>query len=190
MKPITLVLKVCCSSPIQTLSVLAFCCLNIITSCKTNDDKENKSISNAKVFAFSDSVKMDTLKIETIGNNTDTMLLVFTIKSFENQTIFKQQIKAGDLLKSYLASAELKKEKEKQQFIKDEVAQFFIDEHLMEPAVAENEQPDKYTPDLSFYNELKKNGLNGFSYRLGKDKKYYIAWSAKEKKVKIYYQCC
>lgn len=67
---------------------------------------------------------------------------------------------------------------------------FFDEEHFLEPAVTEDQQPDNNSPDQPFYDELKITHLNGFYYSLGKDKSIYLAWSAKEKKVKIYYQCC
>ncbi|WP_379090983.1 hypothetical protein [Pedobacter sp. UC225_65] len=101
-----------------------------------------------------------------------------------------KRIKADELLKSYLASAELKKEEEKVKFLNDEINYFFDEQHFLIPAVTEQEQPDNNVPDKEFYNELKKTMLNGFDYRLGKDTKIYIAWSVKEQKVKVYYKCC
>ena len=118
------------------------------------------------------------------------MLMHFTITSYQGKEIYKQEIKASELLKNYIATAELKKEADKLKFLKEEIAYFFDERHFLEPAVTENESPDKNVPDLSFYQELKKSNLNGFEYRLAKDHNVYIAWSVKEQKVKIYYKCC
>ena len=139
---------------------------------------------------FSDKAKEDLFRIEAIGNKTDNMQLVFTITSFENKQIFKQKINVKKLLNSYLGSQDLNEEIEKQKFIKQEIDSFLNDDNFLEPAITENEKPDKYAPDLAFYNELKQTKLNGFFYRLGKETKIYIAWSVNQHKVKIYYKCC
>lgn len=163
----------------------------LLFSCSSDSDKHVAvGLTKTMQFAFSDSLKKDTFKIETVGKNASDMLLVFTITNADNRKIYEQNIRAIDLLKGYLASAELKKEADKEKFIKDEVEYFFNEEHFLEPAVTANEQPDKNTPDTDFYKELKNNGLNGFMFRTAKDKNYYIAWSAKDQKVKIYYSCC
>lgn len=67
---------------------------------------------------------------------------------------------------------------------------FFAEDNFLEPAVMPEDKADSYVPDKALYEELKKSGLNGFKYRLGKENNIYIAWSEKEQKVKIYYNCC
>ena len=167
--------------------------IGLIYACNS---KTEKSLGNAEdlqkttTFAFSDTVKLDTFQVALIGENTKNMQLLFTIKSFEGKEIYKQEIKASELLKNYIATADMKKESDKIKFLKEEIAYFFEEHHFLEPAVTADEQPDKNVPDKAFYEELKKSGLNGFDYRLGKDHNVYIAWSAKEQKVKVYYKCC
>ena len=157
-----------------------------------NGDKKETSLDTSKMAlqAFSDSVKLDTFKIELKGKKANEMLLLFTITAHNGKQIYIKEIKADELLNGYLASAELKKEEEKIKFLNDEINYFFEEQHFLIPAVSQEEQADKNVPDTAFYNELKQNELNGFDYRLGKDTKVYIAWSVKEQKVKIYYQCC
>ncbi len=161
------------------------------TACNSNPSKK-EALDTAKTAlqAFSDTVQLDTFKIALKGEKAKDMSLLFTITSYKGVQIYKQEIKADELLKSYLASAELKKEEEKVKFLNDEINYFFDEQHFLIPAVTEQEQPDNNVPDKEFYNELKKNMLNGFDYRLGKDTKIYIAWSVKEQKVKVYYKCC
>ena len=153
-------------------------------------DSNTDDLEKTTTFAFSDTVKLDTFKVALIGTNSKDMQLLFTIKSFEGKEIYKQEIKTSELLKNYVATAEMKKESDKMKFLKEEIAFFFEDRHFLVPAIMPDEQPDKNVPDKAFYNELKQSGLNGFDYRLGKDHNIYIAWSAKEQKVKIYYKCC
>lgn len=149
-----------------------------------------EDLEKTSTFAFSDTSKLDTFKVAIIGENTKDMQLLFTIKSSEGKEIYRQEIKATELLKNYIATADMKKESDKIKFLKEEIAYFFEEHHFLEPAVTADEQPDKNVPDITFYNELKQSGLNGFDYRLGKDNNVYIAWSPKEQKVKVYYKCC
>ncbi|MNK03321.1 hypothetical protein D3C87_211660 [compost metagenome] len=156
----------------------------------TTDNGSTADLDKTITFAFSDTVKLDTFKVALIGENTKNMQLLFTIKSADGKEIYRQEIKTDELLKNYIATAEMKKESDKMKFLKEEIAYFFDEKHFLEPAVTADEQPDKNVPDKAFYNELKQTGLNGFDYRLGKDSNVYIAWSTKEQKVKVYYKCC
>lgn len=165
--------------------LLLFAACNSTPSKETAIDTEKTALQ-----AFSDTVKLDTFRIALKGKTAKDMSLFFTITSYKGIQIYKQEIKADELLKSYLASADLKKEAEKIKFLNDELDYFFDEQHFLIPAVTEQEQPDNNVPDPAFYNELKQTMLNGFDYRLGKDTKIYIAWSVKEQKVKAYYKCC
>lgn len=156
----------------------------------TSEKKVEAIKEKTHLFAFSDSIKLDTFKITLSGKKSAEMQLKFTINTFEGKQIYLKDIAAEDLLKSYLASEDLKKENDKITFINKVIDAFFKEEHFLEPAITENQELDDNTPDKAFYEELKETQLNGFYYSLGKDKSIYIAWSAKEQKVKIYYQCC
>lgn len=173
---------------------LAFSLVGVVLACspskKNEDNHRGNDREQTTTHRFSDLNKLDTFKVQLIGKLSNDMQLVFTIKSHDGEEIYRHELKAKDVLKNYLATAEMKGEKEKVDFLEEELAFFFEERHFLEPAVTENEQPDKNVPDVSFYKELKNTGLNGFDYRLSKDNKIYIAWSRKEKRVKVYYQCC
>lgn len=142
------------------------------------------------VKSFSDSLQADTFKVKIEGSKPKDMRLAFTIRSFENRLIYSISIKAADLFKNYDATINLNKKENQIKFLIEEISRFFDEENFMEPAVTEQENPDQYVPDKAFFEELKRNQLNGFFYRLGKEHKVYIAWSVTEKKVKPYYICC
>ncbi|RZK58261.1 MAG: hypothetical protein EOO87_00730 [Pedobacter sp.] len=162
-----------------------------ITIAACNNEKiATDKLEKTKLYAFSDSIALDTFKVALIGENSADMKFVFTIKSHNGKEIYKEEINTQVLLKSYLASEDLKKESEKMKFLTNEVSYFLDDEQFLEPAVTETEEPSKNNPDLAFYKELKESQLNGFGYRLGKDTKMYIAYSITEQKVKVYYKCC
>ncbi|HMI03662.1 MAG TPA: hypothetical protein VK541_14360 [Pedobacter sp.] len=149
-------------------------------------DEQQKII----VRPFSDSLQADTFKVKIEGSKPKDMQLAFTIRSFEGRQIYSISIKAADLFKNYDATINLNKKDNQIKFLKEEISRFFDEESFMEPAVTEQENPDQYVPDRVFFEELKKNQLSGFIYRLGKEHKVYIAWSVTEKKVKPYYICC
>lgn len=177
----------------KKLIIPALLIIGLLYACNSSTDKNANhagDLEKTTTFAFSNLVKLDTFKVALVGKDTKNMQLLFTIKSADGKEIYRQEIKTDELLKNYIATADLKKESDKMKFLKEEIAYFFEEHHFLEPAVTADEQPDKNVPDTAFYNELKQNGLNGFDYRLGKDHNVYIAWSAKEQKVKVYYKCC
>lgn len=161
-----------------------------IVACNSKSEKAAQNVHKTKLQAFTDTMQLDTFKIALLGEKSKDMKLLFTITTKNGGQVYKKEILADELLKSYLATADLKNEDKKVKFLNDEVNFFFEDEHFMLPAITEQEKPDNNTPDKVFYEELKASKLNGFSYRLGKDTNIYIAWSVKDKKVKIYYKCC
>lgn len=148
--------------------------------------------SNTKIAlrSFSDTTKLDTFRIVLKGDKPKNMELVFTITTQSGHQIYTKILKATALLDNYKESIDLGKKKEQLQFMREELSLFFDEENFIEPAVTETEIPDKNTPDKNFFEELKKTGVNGFKYRLGKESKVYIAWSEQDKKVKNYYECC
>jgi hypothetical protein len=161
-----------------------------VLACNSDSKKVVPEPEKKILQAFSDSIKLDTFKVVLRGKESKDMSLLFTITNFKGEQIFKEEIKANILLKSYLASEDLKKENDKIKFLNDEANFFFEEEHFLIPAVTSEEKPDNNTPDKAFYEELKLSKRNGFAYSLGKDKQIYIAWSEKEQKVKVYYRCC
>jgi len=139
---------------------------------------------------FSDTTKVDTFRVSLTGEVLKDMNIRFTITDHNGRQIYRKNFKATDLIENYKSTVDLKKERSQMAFIKEEYKLFFEDENFLEPAVTENENPDKNTPDTVFYNELKKSALNGFKYRSGKETSVYIAWSESTQKVKVYYKCC
>ncbi|WP_316826979.1 hypothetical protein [Pedobacter miscanthi] len=176
-------------STILLLSILVF------FACK-NEKKENKgsiefkNVNQHFAKSFSDLKRLDTFKIELTGRKPEEMVLNFTIKNADGKEIYNAKIKGAELLSNTDPNVDLSKEKDQVIFLKTIADDFFSDDNFLEPAVMPEDKADKYTPDKALYEELKKSGLNGFKYRLGKENNLYIAWSEKEKKVKIYYNCC
>lgn len=164
--------------------------IGLATACSQSNKSIEKTGPQTILKPFSDTLKSDTFKLVLNGEKLKDMYMEFTITAHTGQQIYSKTFKATDLINNYKASVDLEKERTQIAFIKDEFKLFFDEENFLEPAVTENESPDQYTPDVIFYNELKRSGLNGFKYRSGKETSVYIAWSEQEKKVKPYYKCC
>lgn len=168
--------------------------VSIITACKSDKKKadamEFKNVNSSITQSFSNLKTLDTFKIELTGRKPEDMVLTFTITTDKGVEIYNTKIKGTELLGSTDPNVDLRKEKDQIIFIKTIASEFFGEDDFLEPAVMPDDKADDYVPDKAFYEELKKNGLNGFKYRLGKENNIYIAWSEKEQKVKIYYNCC
>ncbi|GGH03718.1 MULTISPECIES: hypothetical protein [Pedobacter] len=166
-----------------------------LVACNSKGKKETnaiefKNVNQSVTKSFSDLKTLDTFKIELTGRKPEEMVLSFTIKKADGKEIYNAKIKGTELLGSTDPNIDLRKEKDQIAFIKTIADDFFSDENFLEPAVMPEDKADNYVPDKALYEELKKTGLNGFKYRLGKENNIYLAWSEKEQKVKIYYNCC
>ena len=166
----------------------------IILACNNNPKEDNatliKNTSSTVTQSFSDINKLDTFKLNLSGSKPKEMTLTFTIVNYDGREIYRTVLKGEELLGSTDPNVDLRKEKDQLEFLTTIAAQFFKEDNFLEPAVMQDDKPDNYTPDPAFYDELKATELNGFKYRLGKENNIYIAWSTKEQKVKIYYNCC
>lgn len=169
--------------------LLVIVCLIAFYACR-NTTKIEEAKQHIKLHAFTDIVKLDTFKIILKGETSKNMKLLFTITSYKGLKIYEKEIKAEELLKNYISSADITSETKKVKFLTDEVNYFFEEENFIVPAVISSENPDKNVPDKEFFQELKQSQLNGFSYRLSKDVSIYLAWSEQQQQVKIYYKCC
>ncbi|MFD2287437.1 hypothetical protein GJU39_07695 [Pedobacter petrophilus] len=179
----------------RKFSLPALTCFILLIGCQSNDKKDNaqaefKNVNQLVTKSFSDLNAQDTFKIELTGRKPEDMVLTFNIRKSDGKEIYNVKIKGTDLLGSTDPNVDLSKEKDQITFLKTIAGNFFSEDNFLEPAVMRSDKPDDYVPDKAFYEELKKSRLNGFKYRLGKENNMYIAWSEKEQKVKIYYNCC
>ncbi len=179
----------------KKLSLFFVVCFIVISACRSKDEKktaaiEFENVNQSVTKSFSDLKTLDTFKIELTGRKPEDMVLTFSIKNADGKEIYNTKIKGTDLLGSADPNIDLTKEKDQIIFLKTIADEFFNDDNFLEPAVLTEDKADSYVPDKALYDELKKSGLNGFKYRLGKENNIYIAWSEREQKVKIYYNCC
>jgi len=171
-------------------TVIILCLL--FTACQQEKPAAADPASRTRTVlrSFSDTTTLDTFKIVLKGERPKEMELIFTITTPAGQQIYTKILKASSLLDNYKDNVDLGKKKKQVKFMQDELGLFLDEENFLEPAVTAEELPDKNTPDKNFFEELKKSGLNGFKYRLGKESNVYIAWSGTAGKVLPYYECC
>lgn len=179
----------------KKIHTILFISIITISACTNSNKKEAdsiefKNVNSSIAKSFSDLKTLDTFKIELTGRKPEEMVLNFTIKDAKGKEIYNVKLKGTELLGSTDPNIDLSKEKDQIIFLKTIANDFFSDDNFLEPAVMPDDKADNYTPDKALYEELKKSGLNGFKYRLGKENNIYIAWSEQEQKVKIYYNCC
>lgn len=176
-------------------ALLLFICIISLASCSSDPKTQTPKVEvneqvNQIVKPFSDLEKLDTFRVVLTGTKPKDMVLKFSITAYNGQQIYSQNFEGKALVDLYQQTVDLKKEDKQIAFLQQELKMFFEDENFLEPAVTETEEPDQFVPDKGFFAELKESGLNGFKYRMGQEDKVYIAWSAREHKVKVYYKCC
>lgn len=177
----------------RKLYYYTFLCAVIFAACNSADKAADKSApqkSATELHSFTDSSKLDTFKLVLTGSKPKDMLLTFTITPQNGKVVYTSVLKAKELIDNYKEGLDLGREKKQIKFLEEELNLFFAEENFLDPAVTDMQEPDKNTPDKKFFAELQRSGLNGFQYRTGKESTVYIAWSAAEKKVKPYYECC
>jgi hypothetical protein len=173
-----------------TISALFFlACTNKSGNNNTTTTLNTKEVKQV-TKPFSDKVKLDTFRVVLSGTKPEDMQLSFSIIAYNGKKIYGKDLKATELLNNYKENVDLKKDAAKMKFLHEELNLFLDEENFLEPAITDAEQPDQNTVDKAFYDELKKSGLNGFKYSLGKDSQLYIGWSENEHQVKVYYKCC
>lgn len=172
---------------------LILCCALLLFACNApsaDQQKSNAEQTLSQTRPFSHLTLPDTFTVTLNGDHPENMNILFRIISHEGKEIFKRELKAAEILDNYKKSIDLSQQETQISFIKDEFKLFLDEENFLAPAITAEEQADAQSPDHLFFNELKASGLNGFKYRIGNETKVYIAWSAKDQQVKVYYTCC
>lgn len=161
-----------------------------LSSCTSESDNKASENSFTRSYPFTALDAKDVFAVHLTGEKPEEMLLDFSITTAQGDTIYSVKVKGTDLLGSTDPNVDLREEKDQIAFIKNIAKEFLSDDQFLEPAVMPHQEADSYSPDPAFYDSLKKTGLNGFMYRLGKENKYYIAYDIESKQVKVYYNCC
>lgn len=82
-------------------------------------------------------------------------------------------------------------DKQVEEYIKDRIDKFFNDDNFRQPAIASNDTFDEdYTKKEIWDDIISDQTSVGFHYLIGEEDGRNIAFSKKQKKVVLYYNCC
>jgi hypothetical protein len=169
---------------------------------KEESDQERKSeikseektylIENTIKHAFSDPTKKDEFRISIKGKSLLKGKVLFTITSWDGKKILSEEFDANYLL-GYDFTGNINSKKETDAFIEKRIASFFANDKFSVPAIADDVvfEDQSYYIDKETWEEVKANKQSiGFYYLLGKEDGRHIAFSKKQGKVVMYYNCC
>lgn len=146
-------------------------------------------IERQRLHMFSDGSRPDTFLIRAYGSDLLHAIVYLTIVSPDGNEIYKQEF-TSDYLLGFGPGGEMDSLAQVNR-IADRINEFFAEQHFLQPAIKENMTFDGNYTDKASWDELKLNRRSiGYTYLLGKEDKRWIAWSARQRKVVMYYNCC
>lgn len=183
------------------LSILTSClftaCNNTEANSDTNSHTSNKKsrkksrtlFTHSVSHAFSKPNKMDVFRITLTGDSILTGNVRFEIISYKNKKIYNETFPAMSLLNYDIAPTA--SDKEKEEFIKQRMKDFFNEENFKKPAVDPDHKFDSEYSDQENWEAVKADpAAIGFYYLVGEEDGRSIAWAKKLGKVVLYYNCC
>lgn len=139
---------------------------------------------------FSNPEEKDELSIKIIGNSILGGTAVISITTKVGRTIFKEEFPARYLI-GYSFTGSYDNEDHKEDYIKERVDEFFVEENFSNPAISTDEQFDEDYSELDNWNDIKSDKTAiGFYYLIGEEAGCRIAYSKKQKRTLTYFCCC
>ena len=142
------------------------------------------------IHAFSEKNQKDTFRLTVTGASILTGKICFEIISYKSKKIYTQTFDAASLLNYDIAPTA--PDREKQQFIKQRIKDFFNEDNFMNPAIKSEDTFDTdYSSGRKEWEAIKADrSAIGFYYLVGEEDGRSIAWSKTLKKVVLYFNCC
>ena len=146
-------------------------------------------IENQTTHVFSDTAAPDTFKITLHGDSLLTSKAILEIVSSEGEVLYKDEFDADFLFDYNLQVNATALERE--EFIRDRVENFFNAENFIKPAIKPEHRLDPNYSNKAVWDEIKADTTAiGFYYQLGKEDGRWLAYSKKQNKVVLYFNCC
>ncbi len=164
--------------------------LNEHMSVVDNSKYESKTLcKNVVIHKFSSIDQVDTFKIYILGDSLLKSTVYFEIINSFGEKIYSQKFESYLLLNYDISSETTYVAKE--MFIKDRIANFFSEDKFTFPAIGDKETFDSnYSSKLIWDDIRSDNKAIGFHYLIGEEDGRSIAYSKKQKKVVLYFNCC
>jgi len=131
----------------------------------------------------------DVFRLELQGDSLLKAKAVLTIHSAAGEELYRKVFYPGELeaaLVYELKAGEQATLARREAFLRQRRAEFFSDDKFTSPAVAPEQALQPEYTDLAAWNALKLPGTVGFSFRVGKEDGYRIAWVPTKRKVLRY----
>lgn len=156
---------------------------------ETEQSQSKIICSNIKPHKFSSHETLDTFKIWIEGESLLNSDVHFEIINSDKEKIYSVVFKSYLLLNYDISSDTIDFAKET--FIKTRISKFFNEENFISPAIKDGETFYSDYSDKTIWDEISadKNSV-GFIYLIGEEDKRSIAYSKKQKKAVIYFNCC
>jgi hypothetical protein len=164
------------------------------TECENTNDSDygNDSIliENRMYHVFSNPEKKDTFYICVKGKSLTEGKVVFTIISYNGVEILKEEFSSYTLL-DYGFNDDYSTKKNKEEYIKKRIKEFFLESNFYAPAINTGERFNEYYSVREIWEEIKSDKTAvGFNYLIGEEDGRKIAYSKKKKRIVMYYNCC
>jgi hypothetical protein len=160
--------------------------------------KELRTVTNSDLLLieqqasrdFSQVGKKDKFYICIRGKSITEGQVLFTITSHDKKEIFRE-VFPSYLLMNYGFTGDLKSEKDRENYMKRRIKEFFKEKNFHSPAIKGDEVFNKDFSDKVIWTDIKSDRTTiGFYYLIGEEDGRKIAFSKKKNKIVMYFNCC
>lgn len=156
----------------------------------TTTNTDSILIEQRAFHDFSQVGKKDEFYICIRGKSITEGKVIFKIISHDKTTILNEEFPSY-LLMDYGFIGDLESEKDREKYMTNRIREFFNEKKFFYPAIKPEEHFDKDYSDKEIWDEIQSDkSAIGFSYHLGEGDGRKIAYSKKNKKAMMYFNCC
>jgi len=152
--------------------------------------KDSVLIENTVMHAFSQFDNKDEFYICIKGKSITDGKMIFKITKSDGTELLNEEFPSY-LLMGYGFEGDMNSEKDKEDYIKSRINDFFNESNFIHPAIKSDETLDEDYSDKEIWDEIKSDQtIIGFYYLIGEGDGRKIAFSKKKGKVVMYFNCC
>ena len=157
---------------------------------KTSPSIDSILIESRVEHEFSQIDKKDEFYICIRGKSIVEGRVIFKIVRSDKTVILEKEFPTY-LLMNYGFDGDLNSIKDREKYMISRIEEFFNEKNFLYPAIKKDEQFDQDYSDKETWDEIKSDQTAiGFSYLVGEEDGRKIAFSKKQKKVVMYFNCC
>jgi hypothetical protein len=147
-------------------------------------------IENKVMHSFSQMDNKDEFYICIKGESIIEGKMIFKITKSDGTELLNEEFPSY-LLIDYGFEGDVNSVKDREDYLKRRIKDFFNDRNFLYPAIKTDENFDEDYSNKDIWDEIKSDDtIVGFSYLIGEEDSRKIAFSKKKKKVVMYFNCC